>query len=158
METVNYVAAALSGMAIGAAFQRKRDKACQEGLKSCGDKYYEYFQLLNRWMAARNEGKRVSDFLQGEGIGKVAVYGMGDLADRLAEELEGGPVAVLYGIDRDVSCTNARIADIRSLDDRLEEVDAIVVTPFLSAGEIGASLRQKCPYRLIALDEIIYSL
>lgn len=158
MGAVKYVMAALSGLAAGAAFQRKRDKARQERLKSHGDKYYEYFQLLNRWMAAGNEGKLASDFLQGEGITRIAVYGMGDLADRLMEDLGGGPVMVAYGIDRDASCTNARIADVRSPEDRLDEVDAIVVTPFLSMGEIGASLGPECPCRLIGLDEIVYSL
>lgn len=158
MGTVKKMTAFLLGGAAGAALQKKNDRALQESLKSYGEKYYEYFQILNRWMGARNEGKRVADFLLGEGVKTIAIYGMGDLADRLTEELAGGPVTVSYGIDRDVSCTNARIADIRSPEEALAEVDAIVITPFLSAGGIEAMLREKCACRVLALDRIIYSL
>ena len=149
---------ALLGAALGAAIQRERCRRQQAAWKENGDKYFYYFQLLNRWMIGRQEGKRAADFLREEGMEKIAIYGMGDLANRLAEELQGSDVHVLYGIDRDVCCTNSRIAEVYSPEDALPEVDGIVITPFRSLAGIKRLLEERCPYRLLSLEDIIYSL
>ena len=146
------------GIVIGKALQKYRGKEYQNQIKSYGEKWFEYFQLLNRWMAVKSEGKQIADFLVREEIHKIAVYGVGDLANRLSEELQNTDVQIMYGIDRDVSCTNSKIAPVFSLDDEWPEVDAVVITPFLSADNIGKDLIQKCSYRLISLDTIIYSM
>ncbi len=149
---------AFVGVLAGAAFWNWKNRAYEDDLKKYGDKYYEYFQLLDQWLTSRNEGKRIANFFRQENIGKIAIYGMGELANRLFEELEGSDIQILYGIDRDICCTNSRITDIYYPDDILPEVDAIVITPFLSAEGIEKNLEKKCGYRLISLDQIIYSL
>ena len=150
-------AAAAAAMA-GSFCLRQKKKRRQAALKNYGDKFYEYFQLLNRWMISDYEGKRVADFFHQEKIKRIAVYGMGELANRLTEALEGSGIQILYGIDRDVCCTNARIAEIYYPDDKLPEVDAVVITPFLSADAIKRDLAKTCPYKMISLDHMIYSL
>lgn len=149
---------ALAGASALAVFCKRKHKLHEEGLRKYGDKFYEYFQLLNRWIIARNEKKQIADYLREQNINKIAIYGMGELANRLYEELAGGDIQVLYGIDRDVCCTNSSIADIYYPDDVLPEVDAVVITPFLSAEGIAKDLSSRCPYRMIPLDNIIYSL
>lgn len=148
----------LFGVAVGTAFWNRKNKIYEENLQKYGDKFYEYFQLLNRWMIARNEKKQIADFFHEEHISKIAVYGMGELANRLFEELEGSDIQILYGIDRDICCTNSRIADVYYPDDVLPEVDAIVITPFLSADGIKKDLIKKCSCKLLSLDNIIYTL
>lgn len=148
-------------MLIGAAgmmFWNHKNKMCEDNLKKHGDKFYEYFQLLNRWMIVRNEKKQIADYFHEENISKIAIYGMGELANRLFEELEGSDIQVLYGIDRDVCCTNSRITEVYYPDELLPEVDAVVITPFLSADGIRKNLDSKYPYKMIPLDNIIYSL
>lgn len=146
------------GIVIGKSLQKHCGKTYQRQLKSYGEKWFEYFQLLNRWMAVKSERKQIADFFHREGIHTIAVYGVGDFANRLSEELRNTNIRILYGIDRDVSCTNSKIETLYSLDDGWPEVDAIVITPFLWADDIEKDIRQKCSCRLISLDTIIYSM
>lgn len=146
------------GVIAGMGLLNRKRNIHENNLKQYGDKFYEYFQLLNRWMIARNEKKQIADFFHKESIEKIAIYGMGELANRLFEELEDSDIQILYGIDRDICCTNSRIADVYYPDDELPEVDAIVITPFLSAEGIKKNLAEKCSCQLISLDYIIYTL
>ena len=148
----------ITGILTGMLFQKKRMLAEYTQLEQMGKKYAAYYQLLNQWLSSSGKGKRVSDYLMEEGVHTVAVYGLGALADRLADDLSGSDVQVLYGIDQDACCTNSRMEHVYSPDGGLPEVDAVVITPFCSAHEIAQMLRQKCPYRIIPLDEIIFSL
>lgn len=151
-------AAGVTGAAAGfGAWMHGKEKQ-QAELRNYGDKYYEYFQLLNRWMTGRNEGKTIADFFHEEHIGRIAIYGMGELANRMVEELKDSDIQIVYGIDRDVCNTNSQIADVYAPDDTLPEADAVVITPFLSAEAIRRTLAEHCPYRMIALDDVIYSL
>lgn len=158
MKWIKLVSVLCMGIMVGKSLQKYSGKAHENQILGYGEKWFEYFQLLNRWLTVKSEGKRIADFFDQEEIGRVAVYGVGDLANRLSEELRDTRVELLYGIDRDVSCTNSKVEVIYSLDDEWPEVDAIVITPFLSVGEIEKALRQKCSCRLIPLDEILYSM
>lgn len=159
MKKSKYILGALGIAAAAKVFLRAhQNKIWQNSLKNNENKFYEYYQLLNRWMIGRNEGKGLADFFHQEGINKIAVYGMGELANRFAEELKDTDIQIMYGIDRDVCCTNSRIEEIYYPNDHLPKVDAIVITPFLSAEEIIKNLSEQCSYRFISLDKIIYSL
>lgn len=149
---------ALTGAAAGALAQKLRQEKAAEEQERIGKKYYAYYQLLNQWLACREMGKNIADFFKEEQISSIAIYGMGDLADRLTESLAGSEISIRYGIDRDVCCTNANITEVYSPEDPLPEVDAIVITPFTASREIGSMLRERCGCRLLSLDEIIYSL
>ena len=83
---------------------------------------------------------------------------MGDLANRLYEDLEKTEVKVQYGIDRDVCNTISRISQIYALEDSLEEVDAVVVTPFYAMGSIKKTLEQKVNCPIISLEEVVWSI
>lgn len=150
--------AAMSCILTGTIVQLYKCRQKQGYIKSYGDKYYEYFQLMNRWMIARNEGKKISDYLKKRGIYDIAIYGMGDFANHILEELKDSDIRVKYGIDRDVCCTNSQISNICSAGDILEDVDVVIITPFLSVESIEGCLKQRCPYKLISLEKIIYSL
>lgn len=158
MRIKGMVFSAILGAAAGMAAGRRKSRMQERGLYEYGNKYYDYFQLMNRWMACRNEGKGVEKYFEESGISKIAIYGMGDLADRLAEELQGSRINVVYGIDKEVCCTNSRVTEVYSLEDAWPSVDAIVITPFRAVPQIEQELRKKCPYRLLSLEEVIYSL
>ena len=150
---------AAAGTAAGALLQKRRQQGKIEEQEQVGRKYYAYYQLLNQWLNCREIGKQTVDFFREEQISSIAIYGMGDLADRLMDSLKDSGIEIRYGIDQDVCCTNARIAEVYSPDDPLPEVDAIVVTPFTSFKEIqDLLLSHHCACHLIPLDEVIYSL
>lgn len=121
------------------------------------DKYIDHFQLLNHWLEVKNEGKSVAVYFEEMGYKHIAIYGMAELGNRLCEDLANSSIYIDYGIDRDVCCCIARIAEVYSPEDELPEVDAIVVTPYSVFEEIKNDLekRIKCP--IISLESVVWS-
>jgi len=149
---------AVAGVAAGVLLQKGRIQKELARSEVVGHKYYSYYQLLNQWLSNQAEGKRISDFFAEEGIATIAVYGLGPFADRLMDALSGSGIEICYGVDQDASCTNSRVGTVYSPCDDLPEVDAVVITPFCASREIERMLKQRCQYRLLSLDQIIYSL
>lgn len=71
------------------------------------------------------------------------------------EELKDSDIEVAYGIDRNAYRIYADV-DIISVDDNLEDVDAIVVTAITFFDEIEDNLSQKISCPIISLDDILY--
>lgn len=117
----------------------------------------DHFQLLNHWMELRNEKKSVVSYFEEMGYQHIGIYGMAELANRLAEELADSPVCVDYGIDRDVACTIARMEDVYSPEDELPDTDVIVVTPYASFKEIKEILEKKVSCPIVSLEEVVWS-
>ncbi len=122
------------------------------------DRYIDNFQLLSHWLEAKNNGGSAAEYFLNSGYKNIAVYGMGELANRLCEELADSDVQIRYGIDREVCGVISRMNRIYSPEEQLEQVDAIVVTPFYAMNEISSllSVKVKCP--VISLEEVIWSL
>ena len=89
---------------------------------------------------------------------KIAIYGMGEFANRLMEELKNSDVEVVYGIDKDVCNSTSRVRNVYSLNDDLPQVDAIVVTPFYDMKSIKCDLKKKVDCPIVSLEEVIWSI
>lgn len=122
------------------------------------DKFKDNFQLLSHWLEVKNDGGSASEYFKDQGYGRIAVYGMGELANRLCEDLEGTGVEIAYGIDQDVCNTISRMDRVYSPDDNLEEVDAVIVTPFYAMDQIKSRLAAKVQCPVISLEEVVWSL
>lgn len=117
----------------------------------------DHYRLLNHWLEIKNEGKSVAAYFEDMGYRHIAVYGMAELGNRLMEDLEGSSVHVDYGIDRDISCSIARIGEVYFPEDELPESDVIVVTPYSSFGAIKKQLEEKVNCPVISLEEVVWS-
>ena len=82
---------------------------------------------------------------------------MAELANRLMEDLEDSPIRVIYGVDRDVSCTISRIRDVYDISEELPKADVIVVTPFYAYENIKHQLEKKVNYPIVSLEEVVWS-
>ena len=122
------------------------------------ERYQHSYLLLLHWIESLYLGHSVSDFFIEEGYKKIAIYGMGDLANRLMDALTDSEIRVLYGIDRDAAGTVCKIKDIYSLEDDFPEADVIVVTPFYAYDSIYESLHKKTTIPIISIEEVIWSL
>lgn len=145
------------GLTAGMHFMKrfKEKKIC--GLKDRINVLSDHFQLLNHWLELKSEGKSVSSYFMDMNYRHIAIYGMAELANRLCEELSDTPIVIDYGIDRDVSCTIARIGEIYFPEDNLPETDVIVVTPYSSFDSIREMLEKKVNCPVISLEEVIWS-
>mgnify|MGYP002648042082 CR=1 FL=1 len=122
------------------------------------ERYQHSYLMLQHWIEALYLGHRVSEYFEEEGINNIAIYGMGDLANRLMDDLEQSNIIVNYGIDRDAAGTVCRMENIYSPEAQLPATEAIVVTPFYSFETISDMLREKTEARIISIEEVIWSL
>lgn len=147
------VAAGMAAAYFAKAYLKKKRCVLQEKVNKLRDDYW----LLNHWLEIKSEGKSVASYFMDKGYYHIAIYGMADLGNRLMEDLEGSPVCVDYGIDRNICCSIARISEIYYPEDDLPETQAIVVTPYAAFEAIRKLLETRVDCPIISLEEVVWS-
>jgi ketol-acid reductoisomerase len=104
-----------------------------------------------------NEGKKLEGYFTDKGYQTIAIYGMGELGNRLYEELKDSNVKIKYAIDKNSDSTYSEL-DVISIEDEMEAVDAVVVTAFFAFDEIKEELEQSIEYPIISIEDVIYEL
>jgi len=121
-------------------------------------KYKSYFNLLNQWINVINHGKSIDDYFIRNNYKTVAIYGMGEIGERLRDALVNSDyITGIIGIDRD-SVNKGGETEIYSLDEDIPKMDVIVVTPFIQFAEIKNELNKKMIENVISVEDVIYSL
>lgn len=120
------------------------------------DKFRKYYDLCNQWIKLIYDGYFIEDYFKRNGYKRIAIYGMGELGNRLIQSLAGTDIEVVYGIDQNVWVAFADV-DIKGIneEERFEGIDCIVVTPIHAFDKIEMKLKCKCTCRIISLEEII---
>ena len=88
------------------------------------------------------------------GYSSIAIYGFGEIGRHLLERLKNSAVSVKYVIDRN---SNLDRPDIKIFhpEDKLPEVDAVIVTPIFMFDEILQSLKEKIECPILPIDAVI---
>ncbi len=159
---VGMVVSGVAGTVLGAGMMKKVNKPeidKNKELKDLADKHLALFLMMNRWVNIKQEGKNLSSYFERNGYKKIAIYGMSYAGCTLYDELLGSDIEIAYLIDqnpqRSISLGKGFGAKFVSMDDDLEEVDVIVVTPITFFDEISGNLRKKIGCPIISLDDII---
>ena len=123
------------------------------------EKFRRYYELCNQWIKNINDGYHIKQYFIDNKYTKIAVYGMGELGNRLVEALENTPVIVCYGITKNIWDAFAEI-DIKELGEEefFGGVDCIVVTPVHFYEEIAEELKLKSNCNIISLEDVIYGM
>lgn len=121
------------------------------------EKFKMYYNLLNQWLSIKQEGQSLSRFFLDNNYKTIAIYGMGELGNRLFLELKDSTIVVKYAIDQEAGYTYSDM-EVLSLDNELENVDAVIVTPIFAYRDISEKLSDKVNCPIISLEEVIYSL
>ncbi len=158
IKTLQMAVAAMGGLIFGLCRRDIKQREKAEGLQNRINVLSDHFQLLNHWLEIKNEGKSTVCYFEEMGYHHIAIYGMAELAIRLSEDLKGSSISVDYGIDRDVSCSMARIDKVYSPDDNLPETEAVIVTPYAAFEDIKKNLKMKVNCPIISLEEVVWSI
>lgn len=121
------------------------------------EKFQVFFQLLNKWLSLKQQKKEIADYLKKRNYKKIAIYGMGQIGERLFEELKDSEIEVIYGIDRNKNVFDGDI-DIYDPEETLPYVDAVIVTAVTYYKEIVMLLRRKVECPIESLENIITEL
>jgi hypothetical protein len=152
------VLSTLCGAIIGTVGQGQlKNKKIAERNKKV-DKFKSYYNMLNQWLMLKQEGKSLAQYFNDNNIRSIAIYGMGEMGNRLYNELRGTEVEVKYALDKDADSSYSEI-DVYDLEsDDLEDVDAIVVTAIFAFDEIEEKINEVTSYTVINLEDVVYSL
>lgn len=151
--TLSTLIGAAAGAYAGSAFTGKGLDQKQKKV----DKFKNYYTMLNQWLILKQSGKNLSEYFQSNHYQTIAIYGMGEMGNRLFDELQNSDIKVACGIDRESECVYAEI-DIYSPDQTLPEVDVIVVTSTFAFDEIQTALSSKVSCPVVSLEDIVYEI
>lgn len=135
--------------------QRKTKDSAVDYVASADVKQLRRVQvsILSEWLYAYRSGIRVSDYFEKYGYFSVAIYGMGILGLQLKEELKESELELSYYIDRVDKVMENDLKRV-SIEDKLPEVDCIVVTVITEFETIYNILKEKSSASIINIMEI----
>lgn len=146
---------ALAGVTVGAATVAKTMGDSTQKAQAMSDKHLALFLMMNQWVAVKQEGKNLADYFEKNNYHSIAIYGMSYAGERLLEELKDSKIDVKYGIDKNADGIYSDI-ELVTMEDKLETVDAVVVTPIFFFDQIEDELSKKISCPIISLEDILY--
>lgn len=146
----------LAGIMAGAVIDRHFEEKNVKGQIKGAGKFEAYYKILNRWLALKQEGRNLESFFTDRGYQKIAIYGMGDLGNRLYGELEKTSIEIAYAIDKNAANIHYAESDIVHPDDELEAIDALIVTTVGAFREIEREMSGKVDCPIISLEDVVY--
>lgn len=151
------VLSALAGAAIGAGAVNIVSGNKEQAIYLHSEKHLALFIMMNQWVRVKQDGKNLESFFEKNGYKKIAIYGMSYAGETLLNELKDSGITVAYGIDKNANAIYTDV-NIVSMEDDLEEVDAIVVTAITFFDEIEEKLSEKVNCPIISLEDILYEI
>lgn len=114
-------------------------------------------KMFNQWLLLKQEGKSIVKYFQENGFNKIAIYGMSYAGERLLADLKDTGIEVAYAIDRNAEHIFSEV-EIVSVEDTLQDVDAVVVTAIYYFDEIEETLSDLIDCPIVSLEDIVYEL
>lgn len=114
-------------------------------------------KLLYYWLYIEQHNKSISQWLEEKGYHSVGIYGMGELGERVYDELSNNQ-------STNISCVIAKDKKILIRqkiyfpDEELPSTDIIIVIDSLAFEKIQKELSKKVNCPIVSLDSIIFSL
>lgn len=121
------------------------------------DKFRGYYNLLNQWLFLKQSGKSLEEYFEKNNYKKIAIYGMGEMGNRLYEELKNSNINIKYAIDKEAECVYSELKVV-DLEEELEEVDVIVVAATFAFEEIEEKLRDQVDCMIVSLEDVVFEL
>ena len=101
-----------------------------------------------------NEGTLFSKYFNKDSdLKTIAIYGLGKLGTLFYNEIKRLPVHIKYGIDREKKSFDSII--IKRVDEKLDDVDCVVVAILKNCKHIKEQLEEIYPGRVVTLIDLI---
>ncbi len=150
------VLSAIVGAAAGAAGANYLGQKTINEKAGKVDKFKGYYNMLNQWLMLKQEGKSLEKYFIDNGYKTVAIYGMGEMGNRLYDELKNSTeVTVKYAVDQNAASTYAEI-DVIDKDDEYEDADVMVVTATFAFDDISEELSEKVEFPIVSLEDVVF--
>lgn len=137
-----------------AIMKNATEKDADKVLSVCNKNLVQFY-VMSQWVKLKQEKNNLSVYFEEREYKSIAIYGMGKIGQMLLEELKETDIEVAYGIDQNAETTYSTI-DVLSLNDKLPQVDVIVVTVMDLFTRIEAGLKEKTDCPIVSLMDIVY--
>ncbi len=122
------------------------------------DKFKGYYNILNQWLALKQEGKSLEQYFVENAYKTIAIYGMGEMGNHLYNELKNSEkVDVKYAIDKNAVNIYSQL-EVIELEEDMPKVDVVVVTATFAFDEIEKELSSNIDYPIVSLDDVVYGI
>lgn len=120
----------------------------------------EIIKIYSHWIRLKQNDKSLSCYLKERGYKKIAIYGMHYLGESLFDDLMDTDVEIKYMIDKNAEriYRNYSSIPVYKPDEKLDEVDVVIVTAFIYFKEIQEQLEKQLDCPVLSLKEILYEL
>lgn len=151
---INALLGGIAGAVAGGIFV---GKTCSKTIALKTDKinkFKSYYNMLNQWLILKQQGKTLEQYFVDNAYKTIAIYGMGEMGNRLYDELKESNIHIAYAIDQEAS----RYTEIasRSPQEQLDDVDVIVVTAVFAFEEIKNNICTKASCPIVSLEDVVY--
>lgn len=151
------VLSTIGGAAAGAvAIDRIQNKSIRQKEGKI-DKFKSYYNMLNQWLMLKQSQKSLEQYFIDNNYKSIAIYGMGEMGNRLYDELKNTSITVKYGIDKEAISVYSDL-EVYEVDDELAPVDVIVVTAIFAFDEVSKILSENCNFPVVSLDDVVFDL
>ena len=118
------------------------------------DKFKCYYNMLNQWLINKQQEKSLVNYFLRNNYKKIAIYGVGEMGNRLYEEIKDSDIEIKYAIDK-IEVGYLEDLEVVSPEEELDKVDAIIVSAIFAFDEIEEQLRSRIDCEIISLEDII---
>jgi hypothetical protein len=125
-----------------------------EALRKQNERYKSYWDTLDKWLCLKEKGVDFKEYFINRGIKNLAIYGMGMMGKHLYNELAGGSIKVVYGIDQQGQGLSKDLPIYR-IEDELPEADAVVIAVTFAYEAMVENLKEKGILQIILLNEVL---
>lgn len=145
------------GVVAGSFCVLRKKKKSDARLSGKIEKFKGYYYLLNQWLVLKQEGKSLEQYFVDNGYKTLAIYGMGELGNRLYEELKNSKrVKTEYVIDQNTTTySEVRMFD---MEGTLPDVDVVIVTAIFAFDDIREELIKKLDVPVVSLNDVVYEI
>lgn len=121
------------------------------------NKHLSLFLMMNQWVMMKQQNKSIAGYLERYGYNEIAVYGMNYAGQTLVNELKDSNIKIKYGIDNNSSRLRTDMdIEIVTPNEKLPEVDVVIVTAITFFEEIENQLSKKMNCPILSLEDILY--
>lgn len=144
----------IAGMLFGGTLVNKAHGKAIDEIRENERKNFSNFKLMNSLYKAAQDELDFGAYFRQNGYDRIAIYGASYVGERLMKELQRAGVQVQYVIDKRAEKLQSSVR-IYTLEERLPEVDVIIVTPTFFYREIKKELESKTRCDIIPLDDLL---
>lgn len=138
-------------------FEKVRDRhldSYQEPETANLKMYVAYYRLLEKWMTLHEKGGSVTKYFVQSNRKNIIIYGLGNMAHHLLEDIKESDINVVCAIDRGAINKYSSFPVI-TLEEKIPNADCIIITPVYDEEAIREKIGKLTSIPLISLSDVL---